>query len=155
MSTFRLDRFRLFPTIFLAVISPLASRLVHTVHVLYLLLLSLPSVSASLTMRSLVIGVITLIARVGESMVTSTGSTVEVGGISYYVPSKPLVTLPGSNALYVTNSGAGLPTHSTWTPVTVVKTAFGATDVQSTLNEFGKNDDVWSTAFLSGKLICR
>ncbi|KAL9607856.1 MAG: hypothetical protein Q9167_007270 [Letrouitia subvulpina] len=84
------------------------------------------------------------------SLVTLTGSTVEIHGIPYYVPGQPLASVSSAlNTQALTGSkSVGAP----WIPVTVVKATsatFNTAALQSTLNSFGDLDDVWNTGFLS------
>lgn len=82
---------------------------------------------------------------------TSTGSTVELNGIPYYVPGRPFASLPyfSPQALAgVKGLLGGL------VPVTVVGTAsvnFNVKELEKTVQEFGERDDVWGEGFLSGK----
>ena len=86
------------------------------------------------------------------SALTPTGSTVEIGGISYFLPGKPLTTLassfysqahPGAN-----NVGDRL------VPVTVIGAESGSlsiAQIEQTIQGFGVEDDVWTTDFLTSR----
>ena len=91
-------------------------------------------------------------SQTSASLLTSTGSTVELGGIQYYVSSKSVASVPSTfyNQALADGKSIGTP----WIPITVVKAtpaAFGTTDLQSTLKTYGDTDDVWTTGFLSGR----
>lgn len=84
--------------------------------------------------------------------VLNTGTTLLVNGILYYLPGKPFSS--GHSGVYAscasgsTTSGLGL------VPITVVSSSFAASDVaalQTLVDTFGKQDDVWGEAFLSGE----
>lgn len=81
---------------------------------------------------------------------TSTGSTVELNGIPYYIPGKPFASLP----FYGPRSLAGLKgLLGGLVPVTLVATAsvdFNVEDLGKTVQDFGEKDDVWTEGFLSG-----
>ena len=96
------------------------------------------------------IAVVCLISGDGW-VLTSTGSTIELAGIPYYVSSKAFASVP--NSLYTQSLAGGKSVGTPWIPVTVVKATSGAvsiTELQSTLKSFGESDDVWTTDFLSG-----
>ena len=93
-----------------------------------------------------------LLRATSAALVTATGSTVELGGIPYYVSSKPVASAPSS--CYTQALAIGMSMGTPWIPVTVVKAtpaAFGVTELQNTLKTFGETDDVWTTAFLSSR----
>ena len=78
----------------------------------------------------------------GLSPVITNGFSVSIDGISYYIPGQPFVSLTGSLTL---------PSTSEWLPVTVVGSDAAANHdaLQSTIDGFGKTDDVWTSSFLS------
>ena len=80
-------------------------------------------------------------AELGASQLVSTGQTVNVNGIPYYVPATPLTTV-ATRGLRRLHSPGGL------VPVTV---ADSSTNLQVTIQGYGKVDDVWSTGFLEGE----
>ena len=85
-------------------------------------------------------------------LLASTGSTIELGGVPYYVPSKSVASVTSTCYSQVLAGSKSVDTP--WVPVTVVKAtagAFGVAELQSTLKTFGVTDDVWSTGFLSGE----
>ena len=85
------------------------------------------------------------------SILTSTGSTVELNGIPYYIPGRPFASLP----YFSPQSLAGVKgLLGGLVPVTVVGTAsvnFNVKELEKTVEEFGERDDVWGEGFLSGK----
>jgi hypothetical protein len=93
-----------------------------------------------------------LSSQTSASLLTSTGSTIELGGIPYYVSSKSFASV--SSTFYTQALADGKSMGTPWIPVTVVKATsatFGTTELQSTLKTFGDIDDVWTTGFLSGQ----
>ncbi len=91
-----------------------------------------------------------LLALTAAGNFTSTGSTVTLNGIPYYIPGTPLVSIPNFKARTLAGTKSlfgGL------VPVTVVGTSlvtFNLINLQQTVKEFGEKDDVWGEAFLSG-----
>ena len=83
------------------------------------------------------------------SNLSFTGSTVELGGVPYYVPGKAFAML--STGVYHRIAGHRKYSGYGWIPVTVI----GEQDASSSSLEsisalFEKSDDVWTTSFLSG-----
>jgi hypothetical protein len=82
---------------------------------------------------------------------TSTGSTVELNGVPYYIPGRPFASLPNVKLPKLPGVGSLL---GGLVPVTVVGTASANFDVrglEKTIQEFSQKDDVWGEGFLSGK----
>lgn len=82
---------------------------------------------------------------------TSTGSTVELNGIPYYIPGKPFASLPSYGSQSLTGLKGLL---GGLLPVTLVATAsvdFNVDELDKTVHGFGEKDDVWGEGFLSGK----
>ena len=80
--------------------------------------------------------------------IASTGSTLTLNGVSYYVPATPLITLPRFSSLNSATSAGGL------VPVTVIGGSSNAS-LASTAQvsaSFGY-DDVWNEGFLSAVLV--
>ena len=81
---------------------------------------------------------------------SSTGMTVVLNDVPYYIPPTAVTTLSlASSQLHSATSVAGL------VPVTLVTTPslnFSQSDLEATLSTFASTDDVWSTGFLQGKL---
>lgn len=75
---------------------------------------------------------------------TSTGQTLLLNDIPYYVPANPFTTVPPLTSLHTLHFAGGL------VPVTVVGVSASNSSlstVESIINEFGK-DDVWNEGFL-------
>ena len=80
---------------------------------------------------------------------SSTGSTVELNGIPYYVPPNSVAKLQiDQNLSNAASLNAGL------LPLTVVKTngtTYQNNDLQRTVESYLASDDVFQTGFLTGK----
>lgn len=77
---------------------------------------------------------------------TPTGQTVELDGVSYYLPSTPVTTIKSYGPLH----GKAISSGGV-TPLTVVTTsssAYSASDFSSTVSSFAATDDVFSEGFL-------
>ena len=84
---------------------------------------------------------------------TSTGSTVILNDIPYYVPGTPVGSIPDFNPQILTGTKS---VFGGLVPVTVVETTsvtFNLQNLKATVKDFGTKDDVWGIAFLSG-MIC-
>ena len=82
----------------------------------------------------------------------STGSTVELGGVPYYVPSAAVLSLPTSFYVDVL-AGANASDHP-WIPITVVTASsktLSIAGLKDILRSYNKNDDVWTNSFLQGR----
>lgn len=99
----------------------------------------------------LIIFACALVAVTNAFNLTSTGSTVELNGIPYYIPGKPFASL----STYSSQPLAGLKgLLGGLLPVTLVATAsvdFTVEELDKTVHGFGEKDDVWGEGFLSGK----
>lgn len=80
-------------------------------------------------------------AKNGASQLVSTGQTVTVNGIPYYVPATPLITVRNRRLRH-------LYSHGGLVPVTVAESF---TNLQETVQGYGKVDDVWTSGFLEGE----
>lgn len=113
--------------------------------------LSLYSCNMSFSVIALSLVAVSFARRTPASLLTSTGSTIELGGIPYYVPSRSFASIPYT---FYTQALTSIESVGTpWIPVTVVKATsptFSTTEVQSTLKTYQDTDDVWTTGFLSG-----
>ena len=80
----------------------------------------------------------------------STGSTVALNGVPYYIPSTPYVKIPNFNSRVLAGKGSG---YGGIVPVTVVKATAAVTLAQlnRTITGYGSDDDVWQTGFLSSR----
>ena len=77
---------------------------------------------------------------------TPTGQTVELDGIPYYIPAQPVTTIQTYSPLHRKAQGSG-----GLTPLTVVSTtgsSYGSSDLDATIANFTKTDDVFSAGFL-------
>ena len=84
---------------------------------------------------------------IAAGSLTSTGQTLLLNDIPYYVPATPFTILPFPNALKTLTSAGSLA------PVTVVSvssTNSSLGTLQTIVDEFG-SDDVWNNGFLQGK----
>ena len=80
----------------------------------------------------------------------STGSTVALNGVPYYIPSTPYVKIPNFHSRVLAGKGSG---YGGIVPVTVVKAAAAVTlaQLKGTITTYGSDDDVWQTGFLSSR----
>lgn len=80
----------------------------------------------------------------------STGSTIALNGIPYYIPSTPYVKIPNFHSRVLAGKGSG---YGGIVPVTVVKAtaAVTLTQLSQTITAYGNDDDVWQTGFLSSR----
>ena len=82
----------------------------------------------------------------------STGSTLSLNGIAYYVPGKPFASGYVNN--YASCASGTKTAAFGLVPVTVVhlsSATFNLDAIETLSNNFGEQDDVWEPAFLSGK----
>jgi len=78
----------------------------------------------------------------------TTGSTVNVNGIFYFVPPTSVATVPGHGVKAASTFDEEL------VPITVIANApnpFTAADLQSIVSNFTSEDDVFNAGFLQGK----
>lgn len=81
----------------------------------------------------------------------STGSTLSLDSVPYYIPSIPYTKIPNFQSHVLAGKGSGCDGI---VPVTVVKAtsaAFTLAQLEQTVVTYGKEDDVWQPGFLSGK----
>ena len=80
----------------------------------------------------------------------STGSTLSLDGILYYLPASSFKTVP--IATYTACALAVKQASPQFIPITVVNGVdFSATGLEATVENFGEDDDVWTSSFLAGK----
>ena len=79
-------------------------------------------------------------AQWSAAQLVSTGQTVVIRDIPYYVPAKPITTVSSGGL-------RRLGTCGSLVPVTVINSS---ASIQSTIKGFAGSDDVWSEAFLDG-----
>jgi len=87
--------------------------------------------------------------RLAATVLTSTGQTLLLNEIPYYVPATPFATVPMLSSLQTLSSAGGLK------PVTVVRLSASnnnLSSLESIIDGFGTGDDVWNEGFLEGKL---
>ena len=80
--------------------------------------------------------------RNAAAQLVSTGQTLVLNDIPYYLPAEPFTTV-------AIGKRSGLKSKSGLVPVTVVG---GSDDLQATVQAYGEVDDVWSTGFLGGEM---
>ena len=95
--------------------------------------------------------ILALINAVRAASLVSTGSTLTLNGIPYYIPADPIATLRlSSGPLRSLSSAAGL------VPLTVISTtslSFNQADLDATVANFTAADDVFQSGFVEGKHI--
>lgn len=86
-----------------------------------------------------------------DGNLTSTGSTVNLNGISYYIPGSPFASVAKFQSQVLTGKKrvfGGL------VPITIVVTSsvtFNLVDLHQSVKIYGEKDDVWNEGFLPGK----
>lgn len=95
-----------------------------------------------------VLSFVGLIAVPAYAGVASSGSTVALGGLEYFIPPSPSsqLKLGGSTSLKNTSS---------WIPFTFVQASggnFTDSDFSSAISKYQSSDDVWTPSFLSGEI---
>jgi len=87
--------------------------------------------------------------RLAATVLTSTGQTLLLNEIPYYVPATPFATVPVLSSSKTLSPAGGL------VPATVVRLSASngkLSSLESIIDEFGTGDDVWNEGFLEGKL---
>lgn len=80
-----------------------------------------------------------------QAAVKSTGFTVSLTDIDYYLPPQPVASIASCNELKASFA------ESPFVPFTVVKgDGYGALDVASITAKYAEQDDVWQEDFLDG-----
>jgi hypothetical protein len=96
------------------------------------------------SLRTSSITVLGLVASV-QAAVSSTGFTVSLTDIDYFLPSKPVATIAGCDQIKAAFS------DGPFVPFTVVKAAaYGTLDIASVTAKYAEEDDVWQEGFLDG-----
>ena len=98
-------------------------------------------------MNTLGISRITLLGLVAsvQAAVQSTGFTVSLTDIDYFLPPKPVASIAGCDELKASFA------EGPFVPFTVVKVAgYGTLDVASLTAKYAEEDDVWQEGFLDG-----
>lgn len=107
--------------------------------------------SSSFLFCSLV-GVILLRLSLAFDLAT-TGSTVTLNGVPYYIPGTPYASRPNFKTRALGNKTTVLGGLVPITVVTTSSVTFNLADLQKTVKRFEESDDVWQPAFLSGMFI--
>ena len=83
-----------------------------------------------------------------QASIQSTGRTLTLGGISYFVPPSPVSALHDALALAVAKKSSGelIP----FSVIPTSKTVFDQNALQATIDTWSAKDDVWSESFLAG-----
>lgn len=91
------------------------------------------------------------VSKVDAFTFKSTGQTVELDGVSYYLPPDPASTLPAHNPLLkaATASGGLLPV----TVITTSSAGYDSSDLAATIANYTATDDVFSAGFLEALYI--
>jgi hypothetical protein len=106
-------------------------------------------------MRSDVLSLLTILATSASSTLTTTGRTVNLNGVAYYIPPASVGTVELSRGPIWPGFFGGPKTPALGNgllPMTVVTGPSGF-DAQSVANGFATADDVWQAGFLQGMLI--
>lgn len=94
--------------------------------------------------------------RTSDQYVLNTGATLFVNGTLYYLPSKPFSS--GHRNIYATWASGSTSPGLGLVPITVINSSFVASDLaalETIVDTFSKQDDVWVEAFLSGEGLSR
>lgn len=86
-----------------------------------------------------------------DGNLTSTGSTINLNGIPYYIPGSPFASVAKLQSHILTGKKS---VFGGLVPVTIVATSsvtFNPVDLHQTLKTYGEEDDVWNEGFLPGK----
>lgn len=94
--------------------------------------------SFSLAALSLVVGI--------QAAVSSTGFTVSLTDIDYFLPPKPVASIAGCDELKAAFAAGP------FVPFTVVKgDGYSTLDLAATTAKYAEQDDVWQDGFLDGR----
>lgn len=86
-----------------------------------------------------------------DGNLTSTGSTVNLNGIPYYIPGSPFASVAKRQSHILTGKKS---VFGGLVPVTIVGTSsvtFNLVDLHQSLKSYSEKDDVWNEGFLPGK----
>lgn len=86
-----------------------------------------------------------------DGNLTSTGSTVNLNGIPYYIPGSPFASIAKLQSQTLTGKKS---VFGGLVPITIVGTnsvTFNLVDLHQKLRTYGEKDDVWNEGFLPGK----
>jgi hypothetical protein len=94
--------------------------------------------------QALIIATLGLTASV-QAAVSSTGFTVSLTDIDYFLPPKPVASITGCDEIKTAFE------DGPFVPFTVIKgDGYGALDVSSVTAKYAEQDDVWQAGFLDG-----
>lgn len=82
---------------------------------------------------------------------TSTGSTVNLNGIPYFIPGSPFASVTKLQSQILTGKKSAF---GGLVPITIVGTSsvtFSLVDLHQSLKTYGEKDDVWNEGFLTGR----
>lgn len=85
-----------------------------------------------------------------DGNLTSTGSTVNLNGIPYYIPGSPFASITGLQSQILTGKKT---VFGGLVPVTIVGTSsvtFNLVDLHQSVKSYAEKDDVWNQGFLPG-----
>lgn len=90
------------------------------------------------------VAVLNLVTSV-QAAVSSTGFTVSLTDINYFLPPKPVASIAGCDEIKAAF------VDGPFVPFTVVKRdGYGTLDLASVTTRYAEQDDVWQEAFLDG-----
>lgn len=94
--------------------------------------------------RSFSVAILGLVASV-QAAVSSTGFTVSLTDVDYFLPPKPVASIAGCDEIKAAFA------DGPFVPFTVVKGAgYGTLDLASVTAKYAEEDDVWQEGFLDG-----
>ncbi len=96
----------------------------------------------------LVFGLATVRVAAVQVNIQHTGRTLTLGNVSYFVPPSPVSSLPNAAFLVKPASGDLIP----FSVIPTSKKVFDQNALEATIAQWSAKDDVWSKAFLTGKL---
>ena len=106
-----------------------------------------PKFPTMVAIDALVAFVLTYLVRIAYTAFSSTGSTVILNDIYYYIPPDVITILPTTKGLSAAlSSGGFIPLTATSTSVP----EFGASDLSALISNFSTIDDVFQNGFLEG-----
>ena len=104
-----------------------------------------------MALKLMLLVLLAAVSNIGVTQFISTGMTVVLNDIPYYIPAAPVATVHISpNQLNAGSSAAGL------VPLTVVETTsltFSQSDLETVISNYSASDDVFQTGFLQGRYL--
>ena len=95
---------------------------------------------------------LSLIQNISSQDLFSSGATISLGDIAYYISDKPFAS--GYESIYTASAATSKGAVFGLLPVTVLNlgpAVFSPGTIERSVVSFEEQDDVWSKAFLSGK----